>query len=193
MIIAGRRIRLRDWSVDDLDAYAHWLQPDHKWHALDGPYYKKASAAEIPDLIERIRTRIVEGNFPDPRERFIIAAAEHDQMIGMVSRYWISEETHWLALGIAIYDPALWGQGLGYEALGLWTDYLFRSLPQIARLDLQTWSGNAGMIGLANKLGYQREGCFRNARIVNGAYYDALGFGILREEWEAQHPRGFGQ
>jgi len=36
-----------------------------------------------------------------------------------------------------LYDPATWGQGLGYEALGLWGDYLFTELPKIARLDLR--------------------------------------------------------
>lgn len=28
------------------------------------------------------------------------------------------------------------------------------------------------------------------ARTVNGAYYDGLGYGILREEWGARYPRG---
>jgi len=41
-----------------------------------------------------------------------------------------------------------------------------------------------GMIKLARKLGFQQEACFRKARIVDGKYYDGLGFGILREEWK---------
>ena len=31
----------------------------------------------------------------------------------------------------------------------------------------------------------------RRARIVDGDYYDGLGYGILREEWAARYPRGF--
>lgn len=193
IVLEGQRVRLRDWSLDDLDSYAHWLKPSHQWHELDGPYYAKATTDEIPGIIEKIRTRISENKFSDPRSRLIIAESAQNAMIGEVSRYWISEETNWLAAGIVVYDPLLWGQGYGYEALGLWTDYLFRSLPQIVRLDLQTWSGNAGMMGLAAKLGYQLEGRFRKARIVIGEYYDALSYGILREEWQAQHPEGFGR
>ena len=44
---------------------------------------------------------------------------------------------------------------------------------------------------LAEKLGYQEEARFRKARIVNGEYYDGIGFGILREEWEKLYPAGF--
>lgn len=191
MIIQGNRVHLRDWKLDDLEPYAHWLQPGHRWQELDGPYFKKAAAEEIPGIIEKTKARILDGDFADPRVRLIIADPEHNHLLGQVSRYWISEETNWLAAGIVIYDPALWGQGYGFEALGLWTDYLFRALPQIVRLDLQTWSGNTGMMKLAAKLGYQLEGRFRKTRIVTGQYYDSLGYGILREEWETQYPHRF--
>lgn len=66
----------------------------------------------------------------------------------------------------------MWAKGYGTEALSLWTEYLFAAFPQIVRLDLQTWSGNLGMMRLANKLGYQLEARLRKARIVNGAYYN---------------------
>lgn len=35
-------------------------------------------------------------------------------------------------------------------------------------LDLRTWSGNHGMMRLAEKLGFLQEACFRKARIVRG-------------------------
>lgn len=37
---------------------------------------------------------------------------------------------------------------------------------------------------LAEKLGFKLEARFRNARIVNGSYFDSIGYGVLREEWE---------
>ncbi len=189
--LEGQRVRLRDWTVADLDAYGHWLQPGHRWQELDGPYYKNPGADEIPDILERLRTRITTGNIAVPRQNLVIAEAQQNTLIGRVSRYWISEETNWLAAGITIFDPSLWGQGFGYTALGLWTDYLFHAFPAIVRLDLQTWSGNAGMMGLAQKLGYQLEGRFRQARIVAGAHYDALGYGVLRSEWQQRYPDVF--
>jgi putative hydrolase of HD superfamily len=67
--------------------------------------------------------------------------------------------------------------------LRLWCDHLFATVPEFARLDLRTWSGNERMIKLARKLGFREEARFRDARIVKGETYDALAFGILREEW----------
>jgi RimJ/RimL family protein N-acetyltransferase len=184
IVLSGKRIHLRDWTLDDLETFAYWLQPGHRWQELDAPYYKSAAAESIPSFVERIRTRIETGNISTPRQNLIIAEPVHNRLIGQVSRYWISEETHWLAAGLVIYDSELWGKGYGTDALSLWTSYLFDAFPQIVRLDLQTWSGNTGMMKLAAKLGYQLEGRFRKARMVAGQHYDALGYGILREEWQ---------
>jgi putative hydrolase of HD superfamily len=187
--LAGSKIHLRDWMLDDLDEFAGWLQPGHRWQELDAPYFKSTPPNDIPALIARIKTRIETGNLSTPRQNLVIADREQNRFIGQVSRYWISEETNWVAAGITIYDSALWSRGYGAEALGLWTSYLFDMFPNVVRLDLQTWSGNIGMMRLATKLGYQLEGRFKNARMVAGAYYDALGYGIQREEWHARHPQ----
>ncbi len=157
----------------------------------DGPYYPPLSAETINEKFVAVEKMIRAREFPMPRQDLIIADYNTNKLIGRVSRYWISRETKWLALGISIYNPDNWGQGIGFEALGLWGEYLLNSMPDIARLDLRTWSGNIGMINLAQKLGFSKEACFRKARIVDGQYYDGLGFGILREEWQCLYPAGF--
>ena len=191
MMITGKQIILRDWDERDLPAYSKWLQPGHEWEKLDAPYYASPSREEIPEIVENQRNAIDFADWPTPRQQLIIANPQTNQMIGQVSWYWISEETNWPALGIVIYDPKHWRQGFGYEALGLWSDYLLQAQPSFVRLDLRTWSGNAGMMRLAQKLGYREEARFRNARIVDGRYYDGMGYGILREEWAARYPQGF--
>ncbi len=158
---------------------------------FDGPYYPKPTKAEIEQILCQLRETISTGKVNDPRNSLVIAARSTNELEGRVSWYWQSEETKWLSVGIVIYDPAAWGQGIGYEALGLWSDYLFAMMPSLSRLDLRTWSGNSGMMRLAEKLGYREEARFRKARVVQGRYYDAMGYGILREEWLVQYPRGF--
>lgn len=189
--LLGKTTKLRDWRLEDLDLYADWLQPHHRWHQLDGPYYARPTPEGIIDIIKNLRQRLSKGDFPTPRLRLVIADQATDRFLGTMSWYWVSQETDWLAVGIVIHDPSEWGQGRGYEALGLWSEYLLHTLPQIVRLDLRTWSGNLGMMRLAEKVGYREEARFRKARIVDGAYYDALGYGILREEWQARYPSGF--
>lgn len=190
MIIEGKKILLRDWTTADLPIYQSWLSNDHAWKQLDGPYYP-IDEAQVPQQIGRLQETVAEANWPQPRMRLVIAERTTNAFIGSISRYWESVETQWLSVGLTLYDPAHWGQGFGFEALGLWSDYLLTKMPKLVRLGLVTWSGNPGMMRLAEKVGFVQESCFRKARIVNGRYYDSVGFGVLREEWEAHYPNGF--
>ena len=189
--IIGRRTRLRDMTLEDLPRWEHWMMPGHRWHELDGPYYPKPSIDDVVNMVASAREKIEAADWPEPRRRLIVADAESDRLGGQVSWYWESQETTWLSVGIVLFDPDMWGRGLGYEALGLWCEYLLDAMPDLARLDLRTWSGNHGMVALAHKLGFLEEARFRKARIVDGEYYDGLGYGVLREEWIERYPSGF--
>jgi putative hydrolase of HD superfamily len=183
MEIEGTKVILRDWKLSDVETFGYWQIGDHEWKAWDGPYYQSTDE-EILKSLEDLKHKISSGPLPEIRTKLVIADLKTDKFIGTVNSYWISKETNWLAAGIVIFDPGFWGGGIGREALSLWINNLFRSRPEIVRLDLQTWSGNERMMGLATKLGFQLEGRFRNARIVKGKLYDSIQFGILREEWE---------
>ena len=187
MQISGKQLILRDVQKQDVEPLTDWLHPRHEWHKLNGPYYPPTPPQKIPEMVEKW----LDGDQHDPRRRLIVADQSNNDLIGMVTRYWISRETNWSAIGIAIYDPDHWGKGYGYEALGLWCDYLFEAEPTFVRLDMRTWSGNIGMMKVAEKLGFLREATFRKARIVNDEYYDGLGYGILRDEWDTRYPDGF--
>jgi putative hydrolase of HD superfamily len=186
----GNAIRLRDLRMGDLEDYAHWHRPGHLWQHFDAPYLA-GGVDDIDDRVARLRVRIAQREFATPRTRMVIADRATDAFIGEVSRYWESRETNWASVGIVIYDPASWGRGLGYEALGLWCDYLLEALPEWVRIGCATWSGNPRMMRLAEKLGMRQEACHRMARCYQGQYYDALGYGILRTEWAARYPGGF--
>lgn len=177
------KVRLREWKLEDVEATRHWEKPGHRWQELDGPYYHGAEDTSEAEA-DRIAARVLAADEPDPRMNLVIADPGTDRLLGFVSSYWQSQETNWLCIGIVLYDDSTWGKGQGREAFTLWIDYLFEHRPELARLDLRTWSGNASMMALAEKLGFQREATFRKARIVDGKYFDGLGYGILREEWE---------
>ncbi len=190
--IQGNQITLRDWRLANLDAYRGWLQPGREWLKLDAPYEPDFTQAQIERSIARYTKSIEANEWPSPRKRLVIADSQTERLLGTVNWYWQSEITNWLSVGVAIYNPANWRRGIGYEALGLWSEYLWQALPKIARLGLSTWSGNQGMIRLAMKLGFKEEARYRKARIVDGEYFDSVGYGVLREEWYQRYPRGFG-
>ena len=98
--INGKKIRLRDMQGDDLPIFVEWQEVGHEWQKLNGPYYPHNAVTDTRK--EEMRARILGGDLPDPRTQMVIADMETDQLIGIVSRYWISEETDWTAIGIVI-------------------------------------------------------------------------------------------
>jgi len=190
MELRGRTIVLRDWRETDLPVFhaAHYSETD--WLAWDAPFLPGPTDDELPKLIEAKRALAV-ATPTGPRSELVITSTTSDEMVGRVSRYWQCLESGWLSIGIALFSGQHWGRGMGSEALGRWCDYLFGAMPAVRRLDVRTWSGNDRMMRMAQRLGFQEEARFRQARNVRGQQYDALGFGILREEWAALYPAGF--
>lgn len=105
------------------------------------------------------------------------------KVVGYVGAYWIDKNTNWLETGIVIYDKDYWNGGYGSEAYKLWIDFLFKSTG-LHRLGMSTWSGNERMMKVAERIGMSLEARIRNARTVEGQYFDAIKMGMLREEWE---------
>ncbi|GAB3570574.1 GNAT family N-acetyltransferase [Spelaeicoccus albus] len=183
------RVILRDMEDGDIDPWCNWLLPHQEWHRWDAPYYPKPSVAEV----EAMRTQMHRAApAPQPAglpDRLVIAGADNpDELLGVVTWYWESEETNWPRMGIAVYDPDVRGHGIGTSALRLWTTFLFghpnASMRGAVRLDYATWSGNEPMVAVGRKLGFTEEARFRQARIVDGAFYDSVVMGVLRSEWQ---------
>lgn len=186
MIKPNYSIQIRDWKETDFEVYKYWHFGSFEWMKFNGPYYPVKTMQELESEIRSLQLPYE----ALPKKRYVIADLETDQLIGTVSWYWQSEATNWLSIGIAIYDERHWGKGIGYQALGLWCQFLFDNIDFIVRLDLRTWSGHKGMMKLAEKLHFKQEARFRKARIANGEFFDSIGYGILREEWNRHFPKG---
>ena len=44
-------IKLRKLKLNDLKAYGYWKSPEHSYHSLNRPYFKKDSKEEIENII----------------------------------------------------------------------------------------------------------------------------------------------
>ncbi len=195
--IEGVRIVLRDIGQEDLDVLSYWLRPEQRWQELDGPLYDQPGPRDIARILDDRRALIASTNRPRPRTYLSITEIDTGVMLGQVTWSGVVDET---GLNIVVYNPDLWGYGLGYEAFGLWCEHLFQELPDLPRLDLRTWSGNAGMVRLAQKLGFVEQSRDRKGRkgrkgrkrtVVSGRRFDGLRFGLDRGEWERRFPGGF--
>lgn len=186
MEIAGNKIKLREYRDDDYTQLKYWCKGDQEWKKLDGPYFKKPQDDEVDAIIDKQMEK--DRAHTGVPSSLVIADLYTDSFYGEVTRYWICKKTEWPALGILIYDPQHWGKGYATEALTLWEQYLFANMPCSWRFDIETWSGNIGMMKVAEKLGYKLEGKFTDARRVGDKFYDSLRYGKLRSANDCANP-----
>ncbi len=154
--------------------------------SIMGLILKQKTREELESFVEQLRVWFAKGIEDVLEKKELIVDAETDALIGQVNWYWKSEETLWMEVGIVIFNEQYWGKGIGYLGLEMWVQKLFDEHPELVRIGLTTWSGNQRMMHLAEKLAFKKEAVYRKARIVNGAYYDSVSYGILREEWDAR-------
>jgi RimJ/RimL family protein N-acetyltransferase len=179
-VIPGKKVMLRPLTKNDLP-FLYQLMHDKKgeipeWKKWDAPYYPYQKPP-FRTFRNQFQSELNE------EKRYLIYSGS--SLIGMVTYYWEHQPSFWLEVGIVIYDPQYWSGGFGTEAMFLWVDHLFKTLP-IVRCGFTTWSGNQRMMKVGEKLGMTLEARLRKCRYYEGEYYDSIRYGILREEWAEQ-------
>ncbi|NOT03484.1 MAG: GNAT family N-acetyltransferase [Anaerolineales bacterium] len=116
--------------------------------------------------------------------RFAIRTLDEDKLIGVTS-LWVQPWAHSDAwLGIYIGERDHWGRGFGTDAMRLIVQYGFCEL-NLRRITLGLHSYNVRALKSYLKVGFQMEGKIRSEGQRDGARYDGLYMGLLREEWDA--------
>ncbi len=185
--LTGEKVLLREATQEDVNELYYWKyeeknQEAKKWNAPYIPERKLTKEEYIKSWEKEYEL------FPSvPR---ILAVIINEKALGTVSSYWVDKHTNWLETGIVIYNSHYWSGGYGTEAYGMWIDFLFEST-SLYRLGISTWSGNTRMMKTAAKIGMSEEARIREARIVNGEYFDSIKMGILRREWESKRSKRF--
>ena len=77
----------------------------------------------------------------------------------------------------------LWNRGLMTEAASAVVDEAFRTLP-LRKILAHAIAANIGSTRVMEKVGMQREATLRQHWVFHGRAYDAVNYGLLREEWE---------
>ncbi|MGV3488702.1 MAG: GNAT family N-acetyltransferase [Tuberibacillus sp.] len=179
-MIKGKKVTLKPLTKSELPLLYELMHETTgdipEWKKWDAPYYPYFKPS-YRSFRHQYQSELAEKN------RYLIYSGE--LLIGMVTFYWEHQPSNWLEAGIVIYRPEYWNGGYGTEAMFLWVDHLFKTLP-IVRCGFTTWSGNKRMMKVGEKLGMTLEARLRKCRLYNGVYYDSIRYGILREEW-AEH------
>ena len=179
----GPRVRLAALESADLPTIARWYEDAESLRLYDAcPALPKSEAQLTHWLEERQKATdtfafaIRPVDSPHP--------ANGEPLLGIVEL----DEVLWphgvCGMGILIGERANWGQDYGTEAAQLALAFAFHEL-NLHRVTVTVFSYNERSIALFEKLGFQREGAFREFLRRDGQRYDMLLYGLLAHEWEA--------
>jgi RimJ/RimL family protein N-acetyltransferase len=175
-LLEGTQVRLTALSPVDSPVIARWQ--------LDIDYLRLLDAnPAFPKNESQIAEWIRDGQRGREHFLFGIRMQSNHELIGFLELgevLWTHRST-WIALGIGERDYR--HKGHGYEAMVLALNFAFSEL-NLYRVQLTVFGYNAAAIRLYEKLGFTREGVYREFLERDGQRYDMYLYGLLRREWE---------
>lgn len=177
-LLRGNRVRLTALTADDLPVLTRWYEDAEFLRFFDSrPAFPKAQP-ELARWLEELQK--AKNTFT-----FGIRSLDGDELFGYLELDEVDWQHSVCGLGIGIGERVLWGQGYGFEASQLALEFAFHEL-NLHRVQVTVFSYNRRSQALFEKLGFQREGVFREFLERDGQRHDMILYGLLRQEWQAQ-------
>ncbi|UOR10362.1 GNAT family N-acetyltransferase [Halobacillus amylolyticus] len=181
-MLKGNLIELRPVSRKDLDKLFQWAN-DELLTTLGSGSESALQNNNPKEAIEsKYEQNLLSHNLWSDGIVFIVYTLATEEPIGKCDYRSLNPITRTAEIGIKIGEREYWGKGYGQDIIQTLLHHLFYTL-NIHRVQLDTWSGNTQAIRLYEKAGFQHEGQLRKNEYVNGAYYDTVLMGLLREEF----------
>lgn len=180
-LLSGARLQLTALTRNDLPTITRWYQDAQFLRLFDArPAYPQTEAALTQWLEERQKAT----------DAFLLAVRLHnsERLLGYIEFDGILWSHQVSGVAVCIGEPAERGKGYGYEAMQLALRFAFHEL-NLYRVQFTAFSYNEPSIALAQKLGFQQEGVYREFLQRDGKRHDMYLFGLLRPEWESRNER----
>lgn len=178
--LAGERVRLREFRLDDLDDADAILGDDQvtRWLSFDSRT-REQQAKVLTGAIERAKQT--------PRTEYYLAVTTHtdDRLIGFMRLGLGGVQAAKLGAAIA---AAHWRHGYAQDAARTIIDFGFTTL-RLHRISGAIGPDNAASIALVTRLGFTEEGRLRDHVFTNGAWRDSILYSLLAHEWRRRAPR----
>jgi len=105
---------------------------------------------------------------------------DQNEMIGKVILFSYSEQNQRAEIGY-LMNRKYWRQGVMQQALGAVIEFAFTTL-NLHRIEADVDTENVPSIGLLEKLGFEREGLFRDRWRVYGEWQDSVMLALIKNE-----------
>ncbi|MCD7900236.1 MAG: GNAT family N-acetyltransferase [Bacteroides sp.] len=139
-----------------------------------------------PDSVDEIRDYI--HNMPQTMDvadicfQFVIIIADENRLIGDMGIVFTNHDKMQAEIGCTLHKK-FHGRGFATEALKAMVNFLFEKLNKhriIASIDPR----NTASIQLIERLGFRKEGHFRESYYLRGEWMDDIIYAMLRKEWD---------
>lgn len=171
--LLGRKVILRTVIKKDISIIFQWLND--------------------PEIIHNLQIFLPLGEFDEDRWLSKVGLSENDiiftikakvdsdgiKPIGVCVLHSINWKDRHATFGIFIGEKDFWRRGCGTEAARLLMGYGFQDL-NLHRIESMVYSFNEISLAMHKKLGFQVEGCKRQAVFKDGKYEDEVILGLLR-------------
>lgn len=182
-LLLGPNVQLTACTAADLPTIAGWQRDDAFLRLYDArPAYPRSEAALADWLAETGRSSTA---FVFAIRRNDPAQSSASTLIGLLELDGIlwTHQVGWLSIAIGAAEHR--GRGYGAEALRLALGFAFQEL-NLYRVQLTVFAYNTRAIALYERLGFQREGVYREFVHRDGQRFDMYLYGLLAREWQGR-------
>ncbi len=169
-----RDFQLRPSVITDVEAmFAMLSDPESMKYWSDPPISTLDDA--VPVLMKDLESD-AQGN----SMCWAVTCKGQDEMIGKVILFQFSQENQRAEIGYLL-NRKYWRQGVMNQALGAVIDFAFNSL-NLHRIEADVDTENIPSLGLLEKLGFEREGLFRDRWRVYGKWQDSVMLALINND-----------
>jgi ribosomal-protein-alanine N-acetyltransferase len=175
----------RELSTDDLVLRPSKLSDAEGLFAmLSDPksmkYWSDQPVSDIKDAI-KVLNEDLESDAQGKSMCWSIFLNGEDMMIGKCILFQFNQANRRAEIGF-ILNRKYWRQRLMQQALVALIDFAFYTL-NMHRIEADVDEENTGSLGILEKLGFQREGLFRDRWCVYGEWQQSVMLGLLKQDW----------
>ncbi len=174
-LLVGEKVKLTSINEGDVLEFQRWYND-----VAFMRHYDVVSA--IPKNIEDVKEILSDIRKCNTAYIFAVKSFEHQELIGVTGFENICWNNGTALIYIGVGKEKHRGRGYAKEALKLIMEFGFEEL-NFHRIYLTVLEYNEPAIKLYEKLGFTREGTYREFIHRDGRRYDMYLYGILRPEW----------
>lgn len=178
-LLKGSKIILTAFRDDDLKVLETWYNDISFLRNYDMISSFPMSLYELKPMLEDTKKST---------DKFIFAVRNNSsgELVGVTGFENILWNNGTATIYIGIGSTSNRGLGIGKEALNLTIEFGFEEL-NLHRIQLTVLSYNVPAIKLYEKIGFKKEGTYREFIHRDNKRYDMYLYGILRNEWESKN------